>query len=85
MLPASLLLYQAEGVWPMLPNTPAVKVNLDSAHISTMFALNAKNEGKMVVALPNHFLKGDTSATALYFDKNSELFKAGFNITTKNW
>jgi hypothetical protein len=68
-----------------LPNIPAIKVNLDSAHIGTMFAPNAGKEGIVVLALLNHFLKNDASAKALFFEKNSTLLNAGFNITTKNW
>ena len=27
----------------------------------------------------------DAQAKAMFFDKDSKLFKAGFNITTRNW
>jgi hypothetical protein len=50
-----------------------------------MFAPNAGKEGWVVLALLDHFLKNDASAKTLFFEKDSKLFKAGFNITTKNW
>jgi hypothetical protein len=62
-----------------------VKINLDSGHIGTMFAPNAGKEGVVVVSLLDAFLKGDAKAKALFFDKDSKLFKAGFNITSRNW
>jgi hypothetical protein len=60
-------------------------VNLDSGHIGTMFAPNAGKEGMVVVALLDAFFKGVTEAKAMFFNKDSKLFKAGFNITTRNW
>jgi hypothetical protein len=50
-----------------------------------MFAPNAGKEGVAVIALLDAFFKGDAQAKAMFFDKNSKLFKAGFNITTRNW
>jgi hypothetical protein len=77
---------QAERDWITLPqNVTAIKVNLDSGHIGTMFAPNAGTPGVVVVALLDAFFKGDTKAKALFFEKDSKLFKAGFNITTRNW
>ena len=50
-----------------------------------MFAPNAGKEGTVVVALLDAFFKGDVKAKAMFFEKDSKLFKAGFNITTRNW
>jgi hypothetical protein len=66
-------------------NITAIKVNLDSGHIGTMFAPNAGKEGVVVVSLLDAFFKGDSKAKALFFEKDSKLFKGGFNISTRNW
>jgi hypothetical protein len=50
-----------------------------------MFAPNARKEGMVVVALLDAFFKGDAKSKAMFFDKDSKLFKAGFNITARNW
>jgi len=84
--PKDIAYNNAERDWITLPqNVTAVKINLDSGHIGTMFAPNAGKEGVAVIALLDAFFKGDTKAKAMFFDKDSKLFKAGFNITTKNW
>jgi hypothetical protein len=50
-----------------------------------MFTDYGGKEGKVMVHLLNSFLKGDAKSKALFFEKDSELVKMGFNITTKNW
>ena len=50
-----------------------------------MFAPNAGKEGVVVIALLDAFFKDDAKAKAMFFDKDSKLFKAGFNITIRNW
>jgi hypothetical protein len=49
-----------------------------------MFAPHAGKEG-MVVALLDAFFKDDAQSKAMFFDKDSKLFKADFSITARNW
>jgi hypothetical protein len=60
-------------------------MNLDAGHIGTYYAPNAGKFGNASVAVLDWILKGDQKAKALFFDKDSQLIKDKWNITTRNW
>jgi hypothetical protein len=50
-----------------------------------MYAKNAGKSGVAIVAWMNAIFKDNSTAKAMFFDKNSRLFKDNWNITTRNW